>query len=829
MSPHPSPPPQNPPPEPAPAESGWHRFCRRAHRCAWVAWLLLVLALAPLLGLWIIGLPAPLANRVLAGVGDGAFTVTADRIGLAPRHGLLLNHILIYPADSFAEPLLRADQVILRPRLLPLLVGRIEPRRILLNGVTLLAPPWTTTPPAGTDARLELTGVAADVRFDKRRIAVDRLTGRLGPIALDIRGVAETARGATGKHLSPHTLQAQLTQFQQAPRALPEWINLLADTRAEQPASLRLNFSIAPTQSTAGLHLSGGPFTIRGRTADHVEVHAAWHEGRLHLYDARLRAAGRVSTLSARWSPGQNEIEARGDWELPPTLLHALLPRPRHAAFAANRLDSTGGTLRLNWKLGPAAPADLRATLRGDFAFDHLALRGVHAAHARGQFEGGADALHLRGVETQFGADGSRGSARGDFTWHAAAGQLDGRLDLDVDPRDFIPFLTSNQTRLVQRFDFPAARPHFTGTFRRPAGGHDLELEGRLTSGYFHYRGVPIDSLQTDITHSNHTLALTHWRFTRPEGATTGTLSSDLRGRLIHVDLHSTMHPAAIAGCVGPKLLQAVSAWRFEGPVTTHARGVVDGTGTEQETDLLLDADGKRMGRGRWLADEARFTLHAHRGAYTVTNLTGRGYDGDFHGTVHVTPAPAGPEHRYQVDIVLTNADFARVAEGYAQPGDTPLAGRVHLDLQLTGLVSDAFGPATRGGGALRIEDGALFRLRLLGGLSDLLGRLVPGLGFASQTDLTCTFDIENGVVYSEDLRLAGAVISMKADGEIEFDGRVRIRVEVQLMRRGPIAFVLRLLTRPVTKLFEFQLSGTLADPKWRPVNLPKELFLIFD
>lgn len=788
-----------------------------------------MLALAPALGLWIIGLPAPIANRLLARADTDPFVVTVDRIGLAPRSGLVFHRVLVYADDAYAEPLLRVEQLTLRPRFLPLLIGRIEPARIDVAGADFFAPAWAADGAPAADARLALTNLYATLRFEKRAVILEHGAARLTPFDLDVRGTFLRAKTAKPKAAwTTRSLAAQLDTLRRAPRALPEFINLLAETTAETPMPVRIEFAIGPTQSTAGLHLSGGPFHVRGQPVEGIELHAAWHEQRLHLYDARLRAANEVSTLTARWSPADGEIEARVDGNLPPLLLHALLPRSRHAALAAQQLESTG-LLRLHGKIGPAPAVRLRETLRGTFAFDHIALRGVHAADARGTVEGTADGFAIRDIETRFGADGGRGQARAAFVWHAGHRELEGQLDLELDPRDFIPFLTSNQTRLVSRFEFPATPPRFTGIFQRPADMDNLRLAGTLTAENFRYREVPIDTLQVAVSHSNHVVRLDDWHFTRPEGETTGTLSADLRGRLIAVDLKSTMHPVAIAGCVGPKLHQAVSSWRFDGPVRLHAHGVVDGDGNEEETDLILEASGERMGRGRWLADEARFTLHALHGSYTITNLTGRGYDGDFHGDVLVVPVPAGPEHRYQVDIVLTNADFARVAEGYAQPGDAPLAGRVHLDLQLTGLVSDAFGPATRGGGALRIEDGALFRLRLLGGLSDLLSRLVPGFGFVSQTDLTCTFDIENGAIYSEDIRLAGAVISMKAEGDIEFDGRVSIRVEVQLMRRGPIAFLLRLLTRPVTKLFEFQLSGTLADPKWRPVNLPKELFLIFD
>ena len=46
---------------------------------------------------------------------------------------------------------------------------------------------------------------------------------------------------------------------------------------------------------------------------------------------------------------------------------------------------------------------------------------------------------------------------------------------------------------------------------------------------------------------------------------------------------------------------------------------------------------------------------------------------------------------------------------------------------------------------------------------------------------------------------------------------------------KGGVAQVVRFVTSPVTKLFEFHLGGTMNEPKWTPSNLPKEMFLIFD
>ena len=46
----------------------------------------------------------------------------------------------------------------------------------------------------------------------------------------------------------------------------------------------------------------------------------------------------------------------------------------------------------------------------------------------------------------------------------------------------------------------------------------------------------------------------------------------------------------------------------------------------------------------------------------------------------------------------------------------------------------------------------------------------------------------------------------------------------------GVIAEVVQFVTSPLTALLlDFHLDGTVNEPKWRPQNLPKELFLITD
>jgi len=155
--------------------------------------------------------------------------------------------------------------------------------------------------------------------------------------------------------------------------------------------------------------------------------------------------------------------------------------------------------------------------------------------------------------------------------------------------------------------------------------------------------------------------------------------------------------------------------------------------------------------------------------------------------------------------------------------------GRMRILVRVAGPVPDPGFKQMTGSGMIHVDDGEIMRLPLFGGLSRLLSGLYPGLGFAAQDDLHADFELRNGRLETRAARLEGALISMKAAGYYAFDGRLRFNVEVQLLRKGPLASVLRLITLPVTKLLMFQLSGSVQEPQWRPTNLPKELFLIFE
>ena len=159
----------------------------------------------------------------------------------------------------------------------------------------------------------------------------------------------------------------------------------------------------------------------------------------------------------------------------------------------------------------------------------------------------------------------------------------------------------------------------------------------------------------------------------------------------------------------------------------------------------------------------------------------------------------------------------------------TPYHGRLSGEYEVVGLAGEGRGKTAVGQGHLHIAEGQLFAIPLMGGLSQRLSKIYPGLGFAAQTDFDAPFTIEDGRFHTEEARLEGSVLSLLGRGDYFFDTRLDMDVQVQLLRKGQVVDVLRLATVPLTKLLEFHLFGTIKDPRWHPVNLPKELLLIFD
>ncbi len=131
-----------------------------------------------------------------------------------------------------------------------------------------------------------------------------------------------------------------------------------------------------------------------------------------------------------------------------------------------------------------------------------------------------------------------------------------------------------------------------------------------------------------------------------------------------------------------------------------------------------------------------------------------------------------------------------------------------------------------KGHGALRISDGRVFMMPVFGGLSEFMTKIIPGLDLVlKQSDLKTKFVIDKGYIITDKVAVEGDVLSLKAYGSYMLKGDLDFDVQVKLLKEHTFGGkVVRFITYPISKLFEFSLKGSLTDPHWYPENFSLDL-----
>ena len=118
----------------------------------------------------------------------------------------------------------------------------------------------------------------------------------------------------------------------------------------------------------------------------------------------------------------------------------------------------------------------------------------------------------------------------------------------------------------------------------------------------------------------------------------------------------------------------------------------------------------------------------------------------------------------------------------------------------------------------------------MFGALSSALNAIAPGLGNSRAKEATGSYLITNSVIVSHDFEVRATAMRMNFSGNVDFDGQLDSRVEAVLLRDVPaFGWLFSKLLWPITKIFEYRVTGTLGHPKMEPLYIvPKILLMPF-
>jgi hypothetical protein len=395
-----------------------------------------------------------------------------------------------------------------------------------------------------------------------------------------------------------------------------------------------------------------------------------------------------------------------------------------------------------------------------------------------------------------------------------------------VDPKIVRPLLDPKAQQTLDLLSLtqpPRIKADIWGNFKaRSRTGFRAEIA--LTN--FSFRGQTGSVVQAGLDFTNKLLRIVSPRLERGrELVTADELLADFDAEIVTVtNGFSTADPLAVSRAIGEKIGKAIEPYRFERPPTIRVNGVIP-MRNEDKADLFFNIDGDVFHWLRFHMSRISGQLHWAGLALLMTDVRA-----DYHGGRLAGNASLSFPPRQGIDFQF-NASFTNVLL-QAMMADL-VTGTNRLEGTLGGVLHVTRGnstnwPRSDGYGDMTLHDGLIWDIPLFGFISPVLISVIPGLGNSRASEATGSFRLVNGVFQTEDLDIRTTGVRLAYRGTLDVDGQVNAKVEAMLLRDmwfvGPIV---RTALIPLTKLFEYKVTGHLLDLKPEPVYLiPKLVFL---
>lgn len=620
------------------------------------------------------------------------------------------------------------------------------------------------------------------------------------------------------------------------------WQREYSDLEFQHGTAAEIDFELFSTDQhkhRIDIEMESDLMVLRGLEIDHLKASAGLYGRKIQAHALNFDLGGRSFAARGEYDLDSKLAVVDMESDLDASAVKRLLPGVLSSRIAALNLDFSG-SLEFACRMGPALTKDLDKIFDAEFHAAQLSYRQT-------TFEDVSGKTRRRDSEMEFSdldLDLGEGVITGCGKYNLDSKEFAGRGRASLDPVELLPLIEGAKLReVIETLDVGDGLVDFEGNCNGTLGKTEqLVADGRIESSGFDYAGMPYKKFSSSILVTNRTVRFSSFELTRSEGAATGDLLLDLNSRRVDVDAVSGCSPKAIMAIIDEDLPMRYEWMQFSGPVSLAAKGHYD-YGTRETSDMQASVSARNVTLKGIPFKAIDFRGRIRDGTLGIEGLSAEAFEGRLHGdaSVSLPPTDAASTNKvygYSFEIDLDDADFAdmvaavkeSVLERPREEDDEELyEGRIDISLDVTGARSNNVNRVESGNYRVEIRKGRLFRIPLLGGLSRYLSKLIPGFGYLSQTEMVSHGLVRPDRVLIEEVELRGGLITVKGHGDYYFDQSLDVDVQAVPLRKGVVASVVRIITFPVSKLFEFTLTGSLDEPDWRPKNIPKQLFLKFD
>jgi hypothetical protein len=866
---------------------GFWRKCRVCFRwCRISAWLLVLAAVFAVVWFNRIGLPDFLKTRLVATLHERGISLEFSRMRLRFERGLVAENVRIGGAQNAAGPVLTLAEVQLQLDYRALLRRQLQVDGLFLRQGKLL---WPVSPTNAlrlaniqanlrfqtndtwsldkfqadfAGAKLALSGEVAhapeirnwemfrgssSTNFSDWRAQLQKFSDALDRIHFD--GTPQLTLTVDGDarnihsfvfHLNVNAAGAQTPWFQA--RDLQLAANLTAPAAAPTNFDSSWGFwtNLQPYQLEWAA--SGKQLQSEKLNAETVVCGGFWRAPELVVTNLSARLGGGRLEANLKLNVATRELAFTDASCFDLHAVDALLTGKtdaRLAEFSWPQPPSLqiAGSLKLPaWtNREPDWNHEVRPTVRlaGELAFTNGTVMGAQIDSAHTHFSyldmvWQVSGLTVAQAKTRLEISGYEDDVTRNYRW---------RVRGVVDPASARPFLTdSNVARgleIVQLSEPLALDADVSG---RLYDYNSIAVAGRVAVTNFAVRGEAFGDVTAAVSYTNRVLMfgqpLMH---TGAQMATADSVTLDFNARLIYfTNGFCIADPEPVARAIGPKTGKIVEPYHFFASPTARVNGQIPlgemSEGPEMaRVDMRFDViKGAPFAWLKLKTTNIVGTLDWRGQTLLLTNAVAAFYGGtaDGHAYFDFRVPHEGADYQYEVNV--TNVNLHLVAEDLARPTNH-LEGVLAGQLVVTNCTTEDWRTLS-GHGQVSLRDGLLWDIPIISILSPVLNTVSPGLGNSRATEASARFVITNGIIFSDSLDIRSTMTRLEYVGTIDLKhgGTVNAHVTAQLLRDTPlVGSLFSTVLWPVSKLFEFHITGPLENPKSEPIYvLPKLLLL---
>ncbi|MEP6662702.1 MAG: AsmA-like C-terminal region-containing protein [Verrucomicrobiota bacterium] len=563
-----------------------------------------------------------------------------------------------------------------------------------------------------------------------------------------------------------------------------------------------------------------------------LSLAGAWHAPELQisdlqaeLYDGGLQATGKLNIATREASlQGSADFDAQQikslltpygqdwlekfTWEKPPKLngsLTAVLPSWTNRA--PNWREEVFPSMMLNARVesGPATYRDIPVNAAStDLSLSNRVwiLPNLHVVRPEGN------------TEAQLVADDRART----FHW---------KVDSSFSPSLLRPWLNEKAQKVFDDFQFSDGPPKISGDVLGSwDSAESVSFAGDVTARQFSFRSNLVENLRGSLVFSNQNL-LAENIHVEHDGhfVNAQKFEFDLPSKKIRItQAVGNIDPYLITRLIGSKVAEHIEPYRFIDPPMVRVNGSLT-AGKIEDADLHFLVDGGEFHWTNFVMDKISGQVDWVGETLLLTNMEAFAYQGG-RGTgwayFDFKPEP-GTDFRLSVSFADVNLQAAvRSFAHKTNQLDGLLNGDLSLDSGNTANLKSLHGQ-----GRATLRDGLIWDVPVFGIFSPLLNAVVPGSGNSRAREASANFVVNDGVVYSDDLQIRSATVRMQYRGGVDFQEQVDARVEAEFLRDlwvvGP---VISTILKPLSKIFEYKVTGSLAKPVSEPVYIPDFLMM---